>query len=74
MQFVQPFDPIPLFARKSLAPFTDVDAMAAPAELLVWTRPTTDSAIVAHALWQGRWGGRISAWRWIEGRDSDALA
>ena len=49
MQLVPPFDSISLFARPLLALFTDVNAMATPAELLVRTRPTTDSAIVSHA-------------------------
>ncbi len=37
LQLVQPFDAIALVARQSLAPFTDVNAMATPAELLVRT-------------------------------------
>jgi hypothetical protein len=37
VQLVEPLDAIPLFARHSLALFTDVNAMATPAELLVWT-------------------------------------
>jgi hypothetical protein len=37
VQLVQPFDAIPPFTRQSLALFTDVDAMATPAELLVRT-------------------------------------
>jgi hypothetical protein len=48
MHLVEPFDAVPLFPRGSLALFTDVNAMAARAELLVWARPTTDSAIMAH--------------------------
>src|SRR5208282_1065349 len=50
VQLVASLDAILLFARHSLAFFTDVNAMATPAELLVRTRPTTDSAIMAHAL------------------------
>ena len=53
MQLVQPFNMIPLFARESLALFAYVNAMPTPAELLVWTRPIADSAVVAHALWEG---------------------
>jgi len=37
VQFIEPFDAIPLFARQSLALLTDVNAMATPAELLVRT-------------------------------------
>lgn len=37
VQLVQPFDALALFARQSLALFTDVNAMAAPAKLLVRT-------------------------------------
>lgn len=50
MQLVEPCDAIPLFARQSPAVFADIDAMPTPAELLIWTRSTTNSAIVAHAL------------------------
>jgi hypothetical protein len=53
MQLLESFDAVPLFARQSLAVFADMDAMAKPAELLVRTRPTTDSAKVSHALRQG---------------------
>ena len=53
MQLVQPLNMIPMFARESLAVFAYVNAMPTPAELLVWTRPTTDTAIVSHALWEG---------------------
>lgn len=35
MQLAQPFDAIACFTRRSLAFLADVDAMAAPAELLV---------------------------------------
>ena len=50
VQVVAPFDAFPRFARHSLAFFEDMNAMATPAELLIRTRPTADSAIMAHAL------------------------
>src|SRR4051812_28865524 len=43
-------DAFPLFSRQLLAFFTDVNAMAAPTEFLVWTRPAADSAIMSHGL------------------------
>jgi len=48
VQLVAPFDAILLFLRQPLALLADVKAMAPPAELLVRTYPTADSAIMAH--------------------------
>src|SRR4051812_32073134 len=50
VQLLGKFDAFPLFSRQLLAFFTDVNAMAAPTEFLVWTRPAADSAIMSHGL------------------------
>ena len=50
MQLVQPFNAIQFVAWQLLALLTDVDAMAAPAELLVRTWSVAAAAIMSHAL------------------------
>lgn len=50
MQLVEAFHAIPLFARHPLARFADVNAMTAPAELLIRTQPAADSAKLSHAM------------------------
>jgi hypothetical protein len=49
MQLFEAFQAIPLFVRHPLARLADVNAMAAPTELFVWTRPAANSAIMSHA-------------------------